>query len=188
MQKNLEYYVLKKKKFLSPEICNQIIEEMNSINFEEHTFYNPMTKEYKPRSGSQEFDISWENTPTKKIIMDKLWFAVRDYLTFLDMPWFQQWNGYSELRLNKYSENKKMALHCDHIRSMFDGERKGVPILSILGVLNDDFEGGEFIIFQNEKIEFEKGDVIIFPSNFLYPHKVEPVKKGTRYSFISWVW
>ena len=88
----------------------------------------------------------------------------------------------------EYKENKKMALHCDHIHSMFDGEKKGIPILSVLGVLNDDYEGGEFILFDDYKIDFKKGDVLIFHSIFLYPHKVEPVTKGTRYSYISWVW
>ena len=32
-----------------------------------------------------------------------------------------------------------------------------------------------------------KKQLIIFPSIFLYPHLVKPVKKGTRYSFVSWV-
>jgi predicted 2-oxoglutarate/Fe(II)-dependent dioxygenase YbiX len=43
-------------------------------------------------------------------------------------------------------------------------------------------------MFDDYEIKFKQGDVIIFPSLFLYPHKVEPVKKGTRYSYISWVW
>jgi len=81
-----------------------------------------------------------------------------------------------------------MALHIDHIHSLFDGKLKGVPVLSILGTLNEDYEGGEFILFEDYKINFKKGDVVIFPSNFLYPHKVEPVTKGTRYSYISWAW
>ena len=104
------------------------------------------------------------------------------------MPWFSSWQGYSAVRFNEYKENKKMALHCDHIHSMFDGQKKGIPILSVLGVLNDDYEGGEFILFDDYEIKFKKGDVVIFPSLFLYPHKVEPVTKGTRYSYISWVW
>ena len=104
------------------------------------------------------------------------------------MPWFSRWSGYTDPRFNKYDEDKKMALHCDHIQSMFDGERKGIPILSVLGVLNDDYKGGEFIMFDDTEIKFDKGDILVFPSLFLYPHKVEPVKSGTRHSFISWVW
>ena len=81
-----------------------------------------------------------------------------------------------------------MASHCDHIHSLFDGERKGIPILSVLGLLNDNFEGGDFIFFDDYKIKFNKGDIIIFPSIFLYPHRVAPVTKGTRDTFVSWVW
>ena len=104
------------------------------------------------------------------------------------MPWFVSWSGYTPPRFNKYDVDKKMALHCDHIQSMFDGEKKGIPILSVLGVLNNNYEGGEFIMFDDTEIKFDKGDVLVFPSLFLYPHKVEPVKSGTRYSYISWVW
>jgi predicted 2-oxoglutarate/Fe(II)-dependent dioxygenase YbiX len=44
------------------------------------------------------------------------------------------------------------------------------------------------LCFKITNIKLKKGDLLIFPSVFLYPHKVEPVKKGIRYSFISWVW
>ena len=84
--------------------------------------------------------------------------------------------------------NQKMNLHCDHIHTIFDGQRKGIPTLSLLGSLNDNYEGGDLILFDDFKIELEKGDLIIFPSNFLYPHRVEPVISGVRYSYISWVW
>jgi predicted 2-oxoglutarate/Fe(II)-dependent dioxygenase YbiX len=41
-------------------------------------------------------------------------------------------------------------------------------------------------MFDDYEIKFKAGDLIIFPSIFLYPHLVKPVKKGTRYSFVSW--
>ena len=81
-----------------------------------------------------------------------------------------------------------MQNHCDHIQSMFDGERRGIPILSIVGILNDDYEGGELIMFGDKKIDTKKGDLWIFPSNFLYPHEITPVIKGVRYSYVSWAW
>ena len=161
---------------------------MKTIEFSQHTFNNKMTGENKPRSGSKELSVSWDDCPSKSILTKELWYVIHDYLTYIDMPWFVSWSGYTPPRFNKYDEDKKMALHCDHIHSMFDGERKGVPILSILGVLNDDYVGGEFVMFDDTKIKFDKGDVLVFPSLFLYPHKVEPVKSGTRYSYISWVW
>ena len=120
--------------------------------------------------------------------MKEIWNAIHNYITDLNFPWFDCWKAYSEIRFNKYSENTKMAQHCDHIHTLFDGENKGIPILSVLGILNNDYKGGEFIMFEDEEIKLNEGDLLIFPSIFLYPHKVEPVTKGIRYSFISWVW
>ena len=88
-------------------------------------------------------------------------------------------------RLNKYEVNQNMKTHVDHIHSIFDGKDKGVPILSLVGLINDDFEGGEFYI-NNEEVKFNKGDIMIFPSNFMYSHGVKPITKGERYSYVSW--
>jgi predicted 2-oxoglutarate/Fe(II)-dependent dioxygenase YbiX len=81
-----------------------------------------------------------------------------------------------------------MKLHCDHIHDLFDGQVKGVPILTIVGLLNEDFEGGNFLLWDNENINLETGSVVIFPSNFMYPHRVSTIKSGVRYSFVSWAW
>ena len=172
---------------VSDEICAKTVSEMDTLEFKEHTFYNANTGEYKPRSGSQELSMSWGNVSTKKTLNDIVDNTAYKYVQDLNMPWFDKYQGYSHVRFNKYAENKKMALHADHIHSMFDGERKGIPILSVLGVLNDDYDGGEFVLI-DEKIDLSKGDMIVFPSNFMYPHKVEPVTKGIRYSYISWIW
>ena len=188
LKTDLQHYVKSFKGRINGDLCDTLIQEMKTIEFSQHTFNNKMTGENKPRSGSKELSVSWDDCPSKSILTKELWYVIHDYLTYIDMPWFVSWSGFTPPRFNKYDEDKKMALHCDHIHSMFDGERKGVPILSILGVLNDDYEGGEFIMFDDTKIKFDKGDVLVFPSLFLYPHKVEPVKSGTRYSYISWAW
>ena len=42
----------------------------------------------------------------------------------------------------------------------------------------------------NKRVFFknpQRGDLVIFPSSFTYPHEVLPVKSGTRYSIITWV-
>ena len=185
---DLQHYMKLFKGCLDKNLCDNLVREMEAIEFQEHKFYDHYKREVSARSGSKELSVSWDDCPSKSILTKELWYVIHDYLTYIDMPWFVSWSGYTPPRFNKYNQNKQMALHCDHIHSMFDGERKGVPILSILGVLNDDYEGGEFIMFDDTKIKFDKGDVLVFPSLFLYPHKVEPVKSGTRYSYISWAW
>jgi predicted 2-oxoglutarate/Fe(II)-dependent dioxygenase YbiX len=192
MKKNLLDYVKHEKSFLKNTICDQTVDELNKLNqslWNEHQFYNLKENKFTKESGNQELSILYsKNISSKEVIMKELWNVIYSYIINLNFSWFGGWNSYSEIRFNKYSENTKMAEHCDHIHTLFDGERKGIPILSVLGILNDNYEGGEFIMFQDKEIKLTKGDILIFPSLFLYPHKVEPVKSGTRYSFISWVW
>ena len=79
-----------------------------------------------------------------------------------------------------------MRKHYDHIHSIFDGKYKGIPILSLLGVLNEGYEGGEFFFSSNHEVKLKTGDMLVFPSNFMYPHEVKEVTKGERYTFVGW--
>ena len=174
------------KGVVSNEICAKTVTELNTLSFKEHTFYNANTGEYKPRSGSQELSMSWSNVSTKNDLNKLVDDTAFKYVKELKMPWFDKYQGFSHVRFNKYAENKKMALHADHIHSMFDGERKGIPILSVLGVLNDDYEGGEFVLC-GEPLEKKKGSAVVFPSNFMFPHEVQKVTSGDRYSIMTWI-
>ena len=80
-------------------------------------------------------------------------------------------------------------LHMDNVVNFPEKDtiKKNIRIFSVIIALNDDYKGGEFYLI-DDKVDFSKGDILIFPSNFMYPHKVEPITKGTRYSYISWVW
>jgi predicted 2-oxoglutarate/Fe(II)-dependent dioxygenase YbiX len=193
MKKKLIDYVKHYKLYLNENICDSTVKQLKNLNsdkWNQHKFYDSKSNELISLSGNQELSTSYSNEIlNKEIIMKEIWNIINKYIVHdLKFNWFAGWNGYTEVRFNKYSKNKKMAEHCDHIHDMFDGERKGIPVLSVLGILNDNYKGGEFIMFQDEEIKFKTGDLLIFPSNFLYPHRVEPVTKGVRYSFISWVW
>ena len=88
-------------------------------------------------------------------------------------------------RINKYSTGGFMSEHSDNIHHSH-GQQYGYPLVSVLFYLNDDYEGGEFYVAGKEFVT-EKGSEIIFPSNFMFPHKVKEITKGTRWSTISWV-
>ena len=191
MKQNLRDYVIKQQNFLDKEFCDETIKQLKESenNWQQHTFYNSKTGEAKPWSGNQELDVLHDtNIKNTKQLDKQLWFGLDKYIKHVNLSWHMGWAGYSSVRYNRYSQNRKMAEHCDHIHSLFEGKRKGIPILSCLGVLNNDYEGGEFIMFEDFEIKLEQGDLLIFPSNFLYPHRVEPVKNGVRYSYISWSW
>ena len=59
-------------------------------------------------------------------------------------------------------------------------------VVSLVAYINDDYEGGEiYFRLQNLEIKPEAGDLVIFPSNYMYPHQAKPVKSGTKYSIVT---
>ena len=64
-------------------------------------------------------------------------------------------------------------------------------MLSAIFFLNDDYEGGE-LTFKNtfddtvEEVEKKAGSIVIWPSNFLFPHAVKPVTSGERFTVVAW--
>ena len=98
------------------------------------------------------------------------------------------WSGFTVPRVNWYDKETKMNEHFDHITSIFDGQRKGIPTFTILGLIKNADEGGEFCMWGDEILDVNAGDVLIFPSNFMYRHKVNEITRGERISFVSWAW
>lgn len=190
MSMNVKDYVKIYDDFLDKKLCENVVKQLNKTDWTTHTFYTPSTNQFI--SHEKELSVGYgQEIPETKIIQDKIWFAIQQYIQkdcdYMS-EWFSSWNGYTQIRYNRYDVDTRMKLHCDHIHSMFDGTRKGVPVLSILGCLNDDYEGGDLIFWEQEKIELKAGQIMIFPSNFMYPHKVTEVTKGIRYSYVSWTW
>ena len=51
---------------------------------------------------------------------------------------------------------------------------------SFVGALNDNYEGGELVFWKDYSIKLKKGEVLCFPSNFLYQHRVNPILNGVN--------
>ena len=187
MERNIESY-LKVYEVLSEEDCIRTVNalEEKDKEFQTHSFYNAANGSY--HSYDHELSIAYSQIETKELIMKEIWNALKRYHVELNFEWYSSWNGYSEVRFNRYRTDTQMRLHCDHIHSMFDGQRKGIPSLSILGSLNNDYEGGELVFWGDKVVKLKAGEIMIFPSNFLYPHEVKLVTEGTRYSYVSWAW
>jgi len=193
MNKDIKHYIAYYPNFFDKKICNKTIKELKKQKFFKHQFYSATKDASFHLSGDEELSVAYvesmEKLPsTHKFIQDKLWYAIKAYIEQHNFSWFGDWSGYSAIRYNKYDKKTRMHSHCDHIHSLFDGERKGIPTLSIIGCLNDNYEGGDLVFFTDTPIKMKAGSLLIFPSNFLYPHEVKLITKGTRYSFVSWVW
>lgn len=186
MSYNIKDYMLTIPDFLDQSTCKDIVKKTSKLNWHSHGYYD--VEKNKNIYYDNELSVLHTNIPEIERLNEKLGYALKLYLEKLNLPWYNSYHGYTKVRMNKYTKNTVMRLHCDHIHSIFDGETKGVPILTMLGSLNNNYKGGELVMFNSEVVELKAGSLLIFPSNFLYPHEVLPVKEGTRYSFVSWSW
>jgi Golgi nucleoside diphosphatase len=93
---------------------------------------------------------------------------------------------YWDLSVLRYNKTGFYTPHFDH-------SVKNVRTLSLIYLINDDYEGGELkfhgidrkeVIY---KLPTEKNSLVMWPSNFVYPHSVSAVTKGIRYSLVGWV-
>jgi len=188
--KNLKDYILHLDNWIPQNILNKTLKELSKDEiWERHTYSNNRTFVNKSKNKDKELDVCYDYNLTYSDEFHQLiWKALEKYIVIekIGEESFPGWKGFSKIRFNRYNKNQIMSKHCDHIHSLFTGEHRGIPILSIVGALNDNYQGGEFIMFDDYEIKFKPGDLIIFPSIFLYPHLVKPITKGTRYSFVSW--
>ena len=93
---------------------------------------------------------------------------------------------YEGINLLKYEEGNFYKCHTDQCA-------KKNRAISVIMNLNEDYKGGEVVFYEPTSLKastgcaLKTGDILFFPSNYLYPHSVQPVKKGTRYSVVVWL-
>lgn len=169
----------------NPKLCEQLVDMLQNSSWGKHTYISsPVTNEVI--TYEDDLDITYESNDLVTNLEKIFEKCIKHYIDTVPSTKFIMQNT-TNIRFNRYNVGTNMKMHCDHIHSIFDGSRKGIPTLSVLALLNDDFEGGNFVMFDNKKVNLSKGDIIIFPSNFMFPHGVTTVTKGTRYSCVSWV-
>ena len=111
-------------------------------------------------------DVHWSNYLNKIFCI-----FIKDYIKLNNLK--QNLRSIFDIQLLKYTLGGHYIFHTDDTLAMH-------RIYSCVFLINDDYEGGDL------KVEKKKNRLIIFPSNFLYPHTVLPVTKGERYSVVAW--
>jgi predicted 2-oxoglutarate/Fe(II)-dependent dioxygenase YbiX len=174
---------------IPPQMCETVLNDIRDKEWTKHSWYSYGVNDYESKP---EKELDTQNT-TQELhdgLGQYVFQALQEYMLKYVRQEDERIKGFiktfTPIRFNRYSTGTMMREHYDHIHSLFDGERKGIPILSILGVLNEGYEGGEFLFFDHREVPLKAGDVMIFPSNFMYPHTVKEVTKGERYTFVSW--
>lgn len=102
--------------------------------------------------------------------------AVKDYSKKFNIGELRYWES---LNFVKYGPGQHFQEHTDHGFSYN-------CVVSMVGYVNDDYEGGEiYFRMQGVKVKPKAGDLFIFPSNYMYPHQAMPVISGNKYSIVT---
>jgi len=182
--KNLKDYIIVIENAITPALCDAILTEYKNCNDWVDAIVgsglNTNTRNCQTIGIS--FDIVIEkNKKIRKEIDTYLFISasnvIKQYNAKVLGCNIEQDSGYDLL---KYEVGGFYTSHIDSCKNISRA-------VSCSFILNDDYEGGEFAFFNREAVyNLKKGSCIMFPSNFMYPHEVMPVKSGTRYSIVTW--
>ena len=179
------------KNSIPSHVCDAVIQDIETREWQSHSWYDPNTGESESEE-TMELDIQWVTPELQKLLSDFIIKAGTKYNQ--TYAWSSNdktteiMDQFNSIRFNRYEPGQIMRQHYDHIHSIFDGKIKGVPVVSFILNFNDDYEGGDLFFWKDTVVKLGKGDICMFPSNFLFPHGVTEVTKGKRYSGVCWGW
>jgi predicted 2-oxoglutarate/Fe(II)-dependent dioxygenase YbiX len=180
----LKNFIHIERGLIPKDTCRFVIDSIKNKSWSSHLWSRDGTDSFS--YPTKELDVL-EPTPDLEDILNPLIsLSVKYYNDFIGSEKVSQVTCFSPVRFNRYQKGQTMRIHCDHIKTLFEGEVKGIPVLSIIINFNDDYKGGDLIFWDDYKVDLGEGDVVVFPSLFLFPHRIEEVAENIRYSGVAW--
>lgn len=172
-------YIKHYPKAFPTDFCKDIINYVSSPTNRDRWKRSDVIGDYKEMRTCSEIQI----LPNRDTHIDNLiYYYVKKYIGIYsdDVNFFncKQDSGYTILR---YEVGNEFQYHCDHC---LEYNRASTMIIN----LNDDYVGGQ-LNFTEDLVTYDlgAGDIMIFPSSYVYPHKIRPITKGIRYSIVTWL-
>lgn len=197
-KKEPDFEVLKEyKNNISDELCDSIIEKFE--NHPEVVTSDEMSAESEGMKDSSVLDISlyhdWVDVTThlqgrlREAVYSDLskWFLLAnsplEFVPIANKTFLVQKSIPGSTCYKWHTDNHLMTIN------PYDDERewKMMRTLTYIWYLNDDFEEGE-TEFGDFKVKPEKGSLLVFPSEFSYPHKGNPPVGGNKYILTGWIY
>ena len=180
----MKEYILEVKKIIPQTFCKKIISYFDNNYRDAGTTGSGINKNIRNCLTRSFFDTkSFGEKLCLNAVQEKIFDCVKHYQKKYDI----NIEKISQLDILRYDANEFKAgydFHQDFGREVTERH------LSISICLNNEYKGGEFVFNipgGHYTIPQNVGDAVIFPSNFMFPHQVNKVTKGTRFALIGWV-
>jgi len=187
---NLAYGINLYKNAIKKEDCIDIISKLESAIENEPTFTwrgslvndkedintvrNCVDFKYKREHLGSHLKFNQDLFDIHKKVDDSLDICLNDYGSL----WHLQMNYKEAFNFVKYLPGEYFKIHGDH------GPYYTCTVSAVV-YLNDDYAGGDIeFVRQGLRVKPEAGDIIVFPSNFVYEHASCEVFNGVKYSVV----
>ena len=180
----LHQAIFKIEKVLSKDWCKNLTQYMDIVcNNKATVLINNKRVEDTKQRNVYDYGLSdqGQDVDYNKILSDVIKDNIRQYLKSFTYLLELKMEG---INLLKYTEGNFYNTHIDSFHTV---NRQ----ISIIINLNENYEGGDIVFMHPttrkpySKIRLKTGEMLLFPSNFMYPHQVTKITKGIRYSCVS---
>lgn len=113
-------------------------------------------------------------------VHERIFQAIRQCVDDYGRSWGVGISSYESFNFVKYDgPGTHFKVHADHGPTY-------VCTISVVVYLNDDYEGGEihFPRFDKLTIKPKAGDIVVFPSTFIYEHASQDMVSGVKYAVV----
>ena len=161
---------------LDKNICQEIIKNSENLKFQRASTLNNVT-DYR-KCYSEKLDKKFDDDVFKAVGNVINQYA-KDHAYFSTGLSVED-TGYEHL-IYIGAQKGEYKEHTDHADI-------NPRVLTCSFILNDNYDGGDFVFFGGSyKVTKKIGSAIVFPSNFCFPHAVLPITKGDRHAVITWI-
>ena len=170
------------KNIINPKFIKKIIPLIQHKAKKNLTVSSGLKKEIRNVKG---YHLNFE-TPTNIFYWNYIKSEIERLYSFYKIKFpLMSSHKINQIDLLKYYPGGKYEIHTDHYTT-------SNRALSVIINLNNGYEGGDLVFTDQKEKEIKrlklgKGSIVFFPSNFMYPHGIQPITKGTRYSIVSWL-
>ena len=182
----IDEYVKVYTNVIEKEICDEFSEKIRNEK-QKNNFNSPMTDLLRVGKYVNVYATQPEFKNFSKKVIDNISSdTVSRYVKDV-RPFYYAYGdnlSTSDAHILDYSKDDFFRIHHDHYAESLNFSR----LLTVCAYLNDDYEGG-YLEFPSigKTYRFKKGDVIVFPSNWMYYHGVTPITSGNRYTIVFWL-
>ena len=189
---NMSDHILYLPSFIDKDICKSIMDSLDNLERDDST---PYTDGLLNDDADTYFDpdIKYIDKVRDRIFIDGLKEYASKIRSF-------NWSYYdtksfhcSEMIIRRYNQGSEFKYHHDDIiGEMFQHwfiRRQNILTCNFYFSDAKDYECGDLVFTcSDKKYHTSVGDIIIFPSNWMFYHEVQKITKGKRYSGTVWLY